>query len=88
MAGLSHRFGFISYPVYALHWPLGLMVAALARHGFGATSDDWPILAPLVHLSVVIGVAWLVARWFDTPVRARLKRRYSLSADAPAQTAP
>jgi len=88
MIGLSRRLGYLSYPLYALHWPLGLILASLARHGIGVTTQASPILAPLVHFGAVIGVAWLVARSFDTPVRARLKRRYRLSADAPAQTAP
>ncbi len=60
--------GLISYPLYVLHWPL----AQLLRAG---TANSVGLGAGLGFLAAGLPLAYLAARFFDTPVRAWLRRR-------------
>ena len=60
--------GLISYPLYVLHWPL----AQLLRAG---TANFVGLGAGLGFLAAGLPLAYLAARFFDTPVRAWPRRR-------------
>jgi len=66
--------GLISYPLYVLHWPLAQLLRAgtAGSVGFGAG---------LGFLAVAVLLAYLAARFFDAPVRARLWRRQPMPVD-------
>jgi peptidoglycan/LPS O-acetylase OafA/YrhL len=55
--------GQISYPLYAIHWPLLVLVGMAAREAVG------PMLAAVV---AAVALAWLLSRYVDAPVRAWL----------------
>jgi peptidoglycan/LPS O-acetylase OafA/YrhL len=80
--------GFLSYPVYLLQAPLLLWLAPMwvrLEHIVPLSG----LSEPLVDFAVIILGSWLVARWFDLPVRERLRRRLVPQAPTPpAQSAP
>jgi peptidoglycan/LPS O-acetylase OafA/YrhL len=69
--------GLISYPLYVLHWPLAQLLRA-------ATADSVGLGAGLGFLAVAILLAYVAARFWDTPVRAWLRRRSRRAALATA----
>ena len=82
--------GYLSYPVYLLQapllWTFGPVSVRLAKvmQTTGpreAVVQIYPLLALLV--------AWVIARWFDSPVRDWLSRRFlNRPAILAAQSAP
>lgn len=60
--------GDISYPLYAIHWPL-LMVSVYAFH------DTGNMLVWLIVIGAILGAATLAEYAFDAPIRNRLKAR-------------
>ena len=62
--------GFISYPLYLLHE--NMMVSLIIKSGHLL---PWvpPILMPVIPITIVIGIAYLVARYFEPPIRSFLK---------------
>ncbi|WP_230769167.1 acyltransferase family protein [Sphingomonas sp. Leaf4] len=70
------RFGAeLSYPLYAMHAPLLLLFGgAWARVGLKGSA--WTPIGGLFVVGGCIAAAWAVYRWWDIPVRARLKARY------------
>jgi peptidoglycan/LPS O-acetylase OafA/YrhL len=80
--------GFLSYPVYILQAPLLLVVASLAVRLERVVATGGYV-QPVMDLVVILLVSWLVARWFDAPVRDWLRRRLVPQAPVPqGQTAP
>jgi peptidoglycan/LPS O-acetylase OafA/YrhL len=69
VARASLLLGALSYPIYALHYPIFCWVNGLYRSKFGA--QNFQIEAPLTFAAVVIG-SYLALRLFDEPVRLRL----------------
>lgn len=61
--------GDLSYPVYALHWP----IMALALGPLSSTGL-LPNRVAAVLATGTCAVAWLAAFAYDAPVRARLSR--------------
>lgn len=59
--------GALTYPVYLFHENVGLI--AMDRFDW---IDRWVLL--VLVLTGVLAFAWLVTRWFETPVRRRLLR--------------
>ncbi|HEY0264614.1 MAG TPA: acyltransferase [Granulicella sp.] len=64
--------GTISYPIYMIHpfFSLGMTNPRIAE-----LMDNSPLLARglyLLSVAIIIGVSWLVARFYDEPVRRRL----------------
>jgi peptidoglycan/LPS O-acetylase OafA/YrhL len=64
--GLSRLSGGLSYPLYALHYPLLIIVGGLA---FRYIHAPW---LGIIGYPLVIGVCWLAWRFYDEPVRAKL----------------
>lgn len=64
--------GAISYPVYIIHYPFMYAMYAWAwNNGYGF-SQVWPVAAAIV-LTVIV-MAWLLMKYYDTPVRRALSR--------------
>ena len=65
--------GFISYPLYLLHE--NMMISLIVK-----TGDAMPwipfLLLPVIPVSVIIGIAWLVAKFIEPPVRSKFKMWY------------
>ena len=66
--------GALSYPIYALHYPIFSWVNGMYRSRFGA--QNFVMEAPLTFVAVIIG-AWLALRFFDEPVRRLLTRKFA-----------
>lgn len=62
----------LSYPIYALHWPL-LLIAG------GVTNDRSPAFYAITILTIC-GLSWAALKLFDEPVRARLSARFKQRA--------
>ncbi len=69
---VSHFLGELSYPLYAVHYPL--MYLFYAHIGFDGNlvpiarlNDVWPVAVALPVASIVL--AWLCWRFYDRPVR-------------------
>lgn len=73
--------GDISYPLYAIHYPIGLALAAASRH-----AGIPPSLGLAIDLVVIAVAAALIAHLWDAPVRRAITRRLKLRRSAPPQT--
>jgi peptidoglycan/LPS O-acetylase OafA/YrhL len=62
--------GAISYPLYALHW-LGWELMLRLFRAIGG--KGYPVGFALVAIPVVMAFAWAVLKFYDEPVRRRLK---------------
>ena len=69
---MSHFLGELSYPLYAVHYPL--MYLFYAHIGFDGDlvpiarmNDVWPIAVALPVACILL--AWLCWRFYDRPVR-------------------
>lgn len=70
-AGICSFFGAISYPVYAIHYPfMYLLFGAVWGKAFG---DTWHLAVLTVGSSILL--AYLMYRYYDTPVRGYLTGR-------------
>ncbi len=67
---VSQFLGWMSYPIYCLHFPLGGVIAK-AMGGM----DHHPKLFTLVATTVTFLVCILVTRYYEEPVRLWLSRR-------------
>ena len=72
--------GRLSYPLYITHIPFVYIIANFAHTRHPAKS----VLLTYIFLLLpfVIGLAWLVLKYFDEPVRAWLTRRYGIKRAA------
>lgn len=86
LEAVSEWLGAISYPLYALHYPL----MPIFKLCFEALGSSW--LASLVvvaaAVSLVLVTSYVMLVWFDEPIRAWLRRRLAIRPRARAQTAP
>lgn len=55
-------FGRLSYPIYLAHWPMALIMNP-DRTGI----TGWPLIG--LRSLASVAVAWVLFRWFETPVR-------------------
>lgn len=75
--------GGLSYPIYLVHYQVGLLVVFVAGlAGVSLTRGTTPML--LLSLPGVLGLAWLLARFVETP----LERVRDAVKDAHARRAP
>ena len=66
--------GDISYPVYAIHYPLMYLFYAWVWNNGYSFADVWPMALAVIAGSGVL--AWLSMRFYDLPVRRCLNRRF------------
>lgn len=62
--------GLLSYPVYVLHVPLGEWLEGVVA----APLAPYAPLAGVLFAAGLVGLAWVLDRWFDQPVRRFLTR--------------
>ncbi|MGL4542794.1 MAG: acyltransferase family protein, partial [Polymorphobacter sp.] len=65
--------GDLSYPVYALHEPLLLGVAALVTLS-GLSAGSVGLIEGSLRCLAVIGIAWMALKLYDEPLRRQLSR--------------
>ncbi|MDE6490442.1 MAG: acyltransferase, partial [Muribaculaceae bacterium] len=73
-SGICKFLGDISYPVYAVHYPLMYLFYAWVWSEGLSFADSWPVALAVAAASILI--AWLSLRFYDEPVRRRLTRRF------------
>jgi len=73
--------GNMSYAIYAIHYPIiAAFDFAMARLVWPAglqhslIAEQLPSLLPWIVMFTVVGIAFLLDRYFDTPLRRRLTR--------------
>jgi len=74
--------GFISYPLYLIHNDIGIALIAFAAAEFSAIPTS---ILPIAVTIIVIGIAWLIARYGELRLSTTLSRvgrwlRYQLAA--------
>jgi peptidoglycan/LPS O-acetylase OafA/YrhL len=62
--------GALTYPFYLVHEHLGWFVIRVLHRGWGL--PPWPTLA--VTVLAMLGLAWLIHRFVETPFGPKLKR--------------
>jgi peptidoglycan/LPS O-acetylase OafA/YrhL len=62
--------GWISYPVYCLHYPIGRLAKFL-----GVGTHDPGYLPMGAGIAVTLAAAMALTRWYEEPVRAALSAR-------------
>ncbi|MCS0495627.1 acyltransferase [Ancylobacter sp. MQZ15Z-1] len=83
LQGTADLLGDLSYPIYAIRWPLiALMGPILAKARLGIAASC------LVYVATIVALGYLVARFFDAPVRRwvgdQLKARSSPTRTPPS----
>ncbi|HEX4298624.1 MAG TPA: acyltransferase [Devosia sp.] len=81
---LMGALGAVSYPLYLIHMPLLLGADALDQVLTGQSIIDLPPAGGLALILAIIGLAWLVDRFYDQPIR----RWLSTVGSAAAKPAP
>ena len=66
--------GQISYPLYALHWPSFHFFSGLAG-SLGLTAHHYDLVV-MVHCLGILAIAYIAMRFYETPVRLYLSRKY------------
>lgn len=84
-SGICRFLGDISYPVYAVHYPLMYLFYAWVWGEGLAFADAWPVAVAVAVGSIVL--AWLSLKFYDEPVRRRLARRFLYNRRQAAEAA-
>lgn len=71
IAPLARFSGFISFPVYAIHFPMLLMLRPLLP------GMSW--LAYLLTMVIIVAAAWCAGTWFDKPLAGRMRASFERS---------
>ncbi len=78
--------GEVSYPLYAIHYPVLMLIAGLDKR---FVSEAPPGMAIYLFAIPLIGLSLMLSRWYDAPVRRWLARRAtSPPPSVAARTAP
>ena len=84
---VSHFLGALSYPLYAVHYPL--MYLFYAHIGFdgnlvaiGKMAEVWPVALALPAVSIAL--AWMCLRCYDLPVRRYLMKAIMMTQHSPS----
>jgi peptidoglycan/LPS O-acetylase OafA/YrhL len=65
--------GATSYAVYVLHVPAERLVRGVVLKLSGLDVGDWKPLSGVAFATLLLGVTWALDRYYDAPVRRRLK---------------
>jgi len=90
LARLFLALGAMSYPLYAIHKPLGSLAVLAARRYAPALMSAPPVLVGIPYILLVIGLSLAIERFYDLPVRRWLsaltqpRRAPPLTASPPA----
>jgi len=80
-----HTLGLMSYAVYTLHLPVGLLLYQILKRSQITDVWDWAPVSGFVYLGLIAAFAVLVDRFYDQPVRRWLTRRFLTRAKAKRQ---
>jgi peptidoglycan/LPS O-acetylase OafA/YrhL len=72
--------GWISYPVYCLHWPVGRIVFSMAGGGYYL---NW--VPAIIASALTLALAVILTKYVDEPVRGRLTAMLSPSRGATSE---
>jgi peptidoglycan/LPS O-acetylase OafA/YrhL len=72
--------GRMSYPIYILHYPFLLVYMNFVQ--FDKPSSSAILLVGAGSFLLVVAASWLALKYYDEPVRARLKRTLTWPAAA------
>lgn len=70
--GVYTFFGLISYPLYAIHLPIGKILTILVERFLHRESDYFAPWIGIVLLATVFAASWILARWIDPLLRRSL----------------
>lgn len=79
-AHLFRLLGLVSYAVYVLHQPASTLFAKLIEHGAHMPPERVATPALALFISGLVVAAWLVDKYYDTPVRRWLGMRWARRA--------
>ena len=65
--------GFVSYPLYLIHSNIGIGLTHILAGHFSPGSVLWVV--PLIPLAVVVGAAWVIARYGEPTLKSLLDIR-------------
>jgi peptidoglycan/LPS O-acetylase OafA/YrhL len=71
-ARLAHFLGWLSYPIYCLHFPIGRLVFM-----YFPGSEARPIQAIALSVALTIGISVIATKLIEEPVRAYLTKRFA-----------
>jgi peptidoglycan/LPS O-acetylase OafA/YrhL len=71
-ARLAHFLGWMSYPIYCLHFPIGRLVFM-----YFPGSEHHPVQTIALSVALTIGVSVVATRLIEEPVRAYLTRKFA-----------
>jgi peptidoglycan/LPS O-acetylase OafA/YrhL len=71
-ARLAHFLGWLSYPIYCLHFPIGRLVFIYFPH-----SEQHPEQAIAVSAALTIVVSVIATRLIEEPLRAYLTKKFA-----------
>jgi peptidoglycan/LPS O-acetylase OafA/YrhL len=77
---LASLLGDLSYPIYAVHWPLIAVLRPLGTH----TGFSQPTLVA-IYLTILLTFSYLLARFYDIPVRRRMSAVLRIRSSAKPQ---
>ena len=75
--------GGISYPLYALHYPIFVWLNAIFKQSI---SKNAPLVEAAILFPIILASSWILTRYFDEPLRKALSIR--LKRSAPAAPSP
>jgi peptidoglycan/LPS O-acetylase OafA/YrhL len=81
MSRLYTSLGAASYPLYALHKPLGEIVVLALHRAAPQVMRTWPVSAGVPYLAAVLAGCILIERYYDRPARQALARAVQRLSD-------
>lgn len=70
--------GWISYPLYCLHMPVGMIVKSVSENNFGISFYSFAPQSCAIIITFMVAI--LVSKFYDEPVRTWLSRRQKNAA--------
>jgi peptidoglycan/LPS O-acetylase OafA/YrhL len=73
-AGLCKFLGNISYPVYLVNYPIIYMFTGWISRTKYSFAESWQMA--LLVFAATMALSWMLMKWYDAPVRARLTEKW------------